>query len=46
VRETLERMRGGAAFSRAFQEAIGIGEAEFAADFRRYVLWQGWPRGE
>jgi hypothetical protein len=39
-------MKGGAVFSRAFQESFGIGEAEFAADFRRYVLWQGWRAGE
>jgi hypothetical protein len=46
VRETLERLRGGAAFPRAFQESFGISEAEFDADFRRYVLWQGWQRAE
>ena len=46
VRETLERMRGGAVFSRAFQESFGLAEADFGADFRRYVLWQGWRHGE
>jgi hypothetical protein len=46
VRETLGRMRGGAAFSRAFLEGVGITEGEFDADFRRYVLWQGWRRAE
>ena len=46
VLEALERMRGGAVFSRAFLESFGIGEPEFDADFRRYVLWQGWRRGE
>lgn len=46
VREILERMRGGAVFSRAFQESFGLAEADFDADFRRYVLWQGWRRGE
>lgn len=46
VREMLKRLRGGAAFPRAFQESFGISEAEFDADFRRYVLWQGWQREE
>jgi hypothetical protein len=46
VRETLERLRGGADFSRAFQQSLGISEAEFDADFRRYVRWQGWRREE
>jgi len=46
VRETLRRMQGGAVISRAFQESFGLGEAEFAADFRHYVLWQGWRAGE
>jgi hypothetical protein len=46
VRETMERMRGGATFPRAFQESFGVTEAEFSADFRRFVLWQGWQRGE
>jgi hypothetical protein len=44
VRQVLALMgrEDGIRFARAFQEAIGIGEAEFAADFRRYVVWQGW----
>jgi hypothetical protein len=46
VRQTLERMRGGEVFARAFEQSFGVGEAEFGADFRRYVLWQGWRRGE
>jgi hypothetical protein len=44
VRLALERMRGGEAFSTAFQESFGLAEAEFDADFRHYVLWQGWRR--
>ena len=44
VGETLERMRSGAPFGRAFKESFGISEAEFGADFRRYLLWQGWQR--
>ncbi len=44
VRNVLERMGQGRAFSLAFEEAIGISEPEFAADFRRYVVWQGWRR--
>jgi hypothetical protein len=31
-------------FPEAFREAIGITDAEFASDFRRYVVWQGWRR--
>ncbi len=46
VREALARMHGGAVFARAFQDSFGISEAEFDADFRRYVLWRGWPRQE
>lgn len=46
VREALARMQGGAHFQGAFRESFGLGEAEFTADFRRYVLWQGWRPGE
>jgi hypothetical protein len=46
VRAALRRMRGGAVFQVAFRESFGLGEAEFDADFRRYVLWQGWRAGE
>jgi len=46
VQVALRRMRGGAAFPAAFQESFGLSEAEFGADFRRYVLWQGWRAGE
>jgi hypothetical protein len=42
VQESLDRMRAGAAFPAAFRESFGISEAEFSADFRRYVLWEGW----
>lgn len=42
VRNVLRRMGDGAPFARAFREAIGIGEPEFTAEFRRYVAWQGW----
>lgn len=44
AREILERMHGGATFTTAFREAIGIGAEEFTADFRRYVVLQGWRR--
>lgn len=44
VREILRLMGGGQRFSAAFQAAIGISDAEFAADFRRYVVWEGWRR--
>jgi hypothetical protein len=40
--EVMSRMRGGRTWARAFEETYGISDAEFAAEFRRYVLWQGW----
>jgi hypothetical protein len=42
VREVLRLMGRGQRFPAAFKEAIGIGDSEFAADFRRYVVWEGW----
>lgn len=42
VREVLGLMGGGLRFPAAFKQAIGITDAEFAADFRRYVVWEGW----
>lgn len=44
VRQVLERMRAGAGFAQAFSEACGLDEASLVADFRRYVVWQGWRR--
>jgi hypothetical protein len=44
VHAVLENMGKGLRFPAAFREAIGITDAEFAADFRRYVVWQGWRR--
>jgi hypothetical protein len=44
VRDVLRRMGAGKRFPSAFREAIGIDEGEFAADFRHYVIWQGWRR--
>ncbi|HEX9050750.1 MAG TPA: hypothetical protein VF841_09480 [Anaeromyxobacter sp.] len=44
VNAVLARMGEGLRFPAAFREAIGISDAEFAADFRRYVVWQGWRR--
>jgi hypothetical protein len=44
VREILRLMGAGQRFPAAFKAAIGIGDAEFAADFRRYVVWEGWRR--
>jgi hypothetical protein len=46
VREALGRMRRGGLFQPAFRESFGLGEAEFTADFRRYLRWQGWRAGE
>jgi hypothetical protein len=44
VLEVIRLMGTGLRFPAAFKEAIGISDAEFAAEFRRYVLWQGWRR--
>jgi hypothetical protein len=44
VRRVLALTAGGATFPDAFREAIGIDEDAFAADFRRYVVLQGWRR--
>jgi len=44
VRGLLRMMGDGSNFDEAFHAEIGISEAEFAADFRRYVVWQGWRR--
>jgi hypothetical protein len=44
VRGVLRKMGEGSQFDEAFRAEIGISEAEFAADFRRYVVWQGWRR--
>jgi hypothetical protein len=44
VQKVLELMGNGMRFPAAFRQAIGITEVEFAADFRRFVVWQGWRR--
>ena len=44
VEAVLARMGQGLRFQDAFREAVGITDAEFAADFRRYVVWQGWKK--
>jgi hypothetical protein len=44
VHRIVRLMGQGRRFPAAFREAIGIGDAEFASDFRRYVGWQGWRR--
>jgi hypothetical protein len=44
IRRILALMGQGKTFARAFEEVIGISEPEFAADFRHYVVWQGWRR--
>ncbi len=44
VRRVVDRMGAGSRFPAAFKEAIGVTEAEFAADFRGYVLSEGWKR--
>jgi hypothetical protein len=42
VLRVLRLMGEGQRFPAAFEESIGLTEAEFASDFRRYVVWQGW----
>jgi hypothetical protein len=44
VLDVIRLMGTGLRFPAAFREAIGISDAEFAADFRRYVVWQGWRK--
>ena len=44
VDAVLAKMGQGMRFPAAFRAAVGITDAEFAADFRRYVMWQGWRR--
>src|SRR6266542_1505051 len=44
VLEVMRLMGTGLRFPAAFKEAIGLTDAEFASDFRRYVVWQGWRR--
>ncbi len=44
VRRILDLMAKGRQFPAAFEEAVGLSEPEFAADFRRFVVWQGWAR--
>jgi hypothetical protein len=44
VLDVLRLMGKGLRFPTAFKEAIGLTDAEFASDFRRYVVWQGWRR--
>lgn len=40
VRSVLARMREGRTFAEAFLEALGVSDAAFAAEFRRWVLSQ------
>jgi hypothetical protein len=44
VNAVLANMGQGMRFPAAFRDAIGISDADFAADFRRYVVWQGWRK--
>lgn len=44
VLEVIRLMGTGLRFPAAFRQAIGVSDAEFAADFRRYVVWQGWRK--
>lgn len=42
VHLVVKRMGEGRRFPAAFRAAVGITDAEFAAEFRRFVVWQGW----
>jgi hypothetical protein len=44
VQRVLALMGEGRRFPAAFRESVGITDAEFAADFRRYIVWEGWRR--
>lgn len=41
----LGRMGGGRSFGEAFEAETGIAPRAFEADFRRYIVWQGWRPG-
>ncbi len=45
VRGVLARMGRGQPFAEAFEAETGIGARAFEADFRHYIVWQGWRRG-
>ena len=45
VRGILERMGRGRSFGEAFEAETGIPPRAFEADFKRYIVWQGWRRG-
>ena len=42
VRHVLLGMGRGQSFDLAFERAIGLTADDFEADFKRYVIWQGW----
>lgn len=44
VLDVIRLMGTGLRFPAAFRQAIGITDVEFASDFRRYVVWEGWRR--
>ena len=44
ILDLMRVMGTGLRFPAAFRQVIGITDAEFAADFRRYVIWQGWRK--
>ncbi len=44
VMEVMRLMGTGLRFPTAFQQAVGLTDGEFASDFRRFVVWQGWRR--
>ncbi len=45
VRTILERMGRGQDFGAAFEAETGIAPRSFEADFKHYIVWQGWRRG-
>jgi hypothetical protein len=44
VLDLMRVMGTGLRFPAAFKQVVGITDAEFAADFRRFVIWQGWRK--
>lgn len=45
VRALLGRMGRGQDFGVAFEAEMGIPPSAFEADFKHYIVWQGWRRG-
>ncbi len=46
MRALLGRMGRGQDFGEAFEAETGIPPGAFEADFKHYIVWQGWRRGQ